>query len=137
MGIKLTREGPTLNPGHECRHNWTLKVTAESDEEGLSSKIFVYHAVHEDDPLNGDTFSNVASLQDMNIIPEDAPMSIPAEDGREDNVPWYRTDEVVFDCYNMRDVEHIWKTIQIDVKNLLKEYRISRNLQEQEVVIYE
>lgn len=135
MPIELTRSGPSLKPGQKCQHNWTISVKATSTEEGLSSKIFVYQSVPEEHPIPGDTFSCVASLQQMSMIPEDAPTALPDEDSAYNNVPFYRTDTVTLDFHNMEQVKDFWKIVQIDAAALLREFRYSRKLKNAEHVV--
>lgn len=133
-GIKLIREEVSLKKGNECNRNWPIKVTAESDIDGLDSNIFVYHAADENDPIEGDTFSNVASLQDMESLPIGAPAEVEG-DITEDYVPYYRTNEVELNCHNLNDAARIWSVIKRDAALLVREYKKSINLTEAEEYI--
>lgn len=137
MSITLTRKSLTLEKNRPCQHNWTIEITAESDDPELDSRIFVFHAAEDDDPIQGDMFSNVASLQDMNIIPADAPTTLENEDGTENLIPFYRLSKVTFDCYTADEAERIWRVVKLDTQNLLREYKAARNMQNEEVVTYE
>lgn len=137
MGITLTRKETRFSHRNNCRRAWSMEVTAESDLPELDANIFVYHAVEPEDPEAADSFSNVASLQDMNIIPVDAPSSVLASPRRENFIPYYRKARVVLDFYNASDMERAWKIMKIDVASLVKEYYAARNLHETEVVSFD
>lgn len=130
--IKLIREATALSrEEHECAKNWPIKVTAVSEIEDLDSNIFVYHAADPDDPIQGDTFSNVASLQDMESLPVGAPTSVDG-DNTEDYVPYYRTDSVELNCHNLVDMNRIWTIIKRDTSSLVREYKFSIELKADE-----
>lgn len=111
--------------------NWTIKVTCKADEEGADPNIFVFHS-----KPSGDTYSNVASLHDMNSIPVDAPQTITNDDGSVDNIPYYRLSEVALDFCNTIDAARFVDIVMYDARLLVKEYKAARKLTEtQEVVI--
>lgn len=132
--IKLTREATALDRNRECEKNWPIKVTAESEIPYLDSNIFVYHAADPNDPIQGDTFSNVASLQDMESLPVGAPTAVEG-DLTEDYVPFYRTNSVELNCYTMNEVERIWTIIKRDTASLVREYKASIDLKATETYI--
>lgn len=134
--LKLTKSTVELQKGRPCNKNWPLKVKAESTIPGLESEIFVYQAAAEGDPIDYDRFSNVASLQDMNVIPKGAPITTDDEP-YENAINFYRVDTVELDFYNLHQLERVWRLIQIDAKNLVKEYKKSVNLVVEEEVEYE
>lgn len=132
--IKLIREGTSLQTGHPCSKNWPIKVTAESTLDGLDANIFVYHAADPNDPIQGDEFSNVASLQDMESLPVGAPASVEG-DLTENYVPFYRTNSVELDCYNLIEMERVWTIIKRDTASLVREYKASISLKEEETYL--
>lgn len=134
MGIKLTRKETKFMHKQHCRHAWSMEVTAESDLPDLDSNIFVYHAVEPEDPEASDSFSNVASLQDMNMLPVDAPAELQEEEPYENFVPYYRKNSVVLDFYNTKDLERAWRIMCVDVSSLTREYYAARRMQQGEVV---
>lgn len=125
--IILTKEEVVLQPNNVCRKNWPLKITAESTIPGLDSNIFVFHAADDADPVQGDTFSNVASLQDMESLPTDAPTYVEG-DATEDFVPFYRVHELILDFYNLDELNRAWSIIKKDTDALVKEYRLYNKL---------
>lgn len=131
--ITLTREATALRKDMECERNWPIKVTAVSSDPDLDANIFVYHAAEADDPIKGDTFSNVASLQDMESLPIGAPTEVEG-DNTEDYVPYYRTDSVELNCYNLEEMQRIWTIIKRDTSTLVREYELSAKLKETETV---
>lgn len=127
--FKLTRETIAHEHGHPCRHNWPLRVTVTSDNEDVDVNIFVYQAGDSDSGLDsGDRFSNVASMQDMEVIPVDAPTEAPDPQMSKDTyIPFYRKNVVELDFYNLIDLERAWRIMQHDVRSLVKEYQVWEN----------
>ena len=100
------------------QHVWPLVVTATSNQAGLSSKIFVYHAEDGDDPYLGDVFECVASVQQMTEIPEDE-----GGGGEETNqTPYYRTEVLNFHCRSALEASELLEKVEADVKDLLQNY---------------
>ena len=131
--ITLTREAVILKPhDNVCKKNWPIRVVAESTYEGLDSNIFVYHAADPNDPIQGDEFSNVASLQDMESLPVGAPTPVDG-DLTENYVPFYRTNSVELNCYTMEEAERVWRIIKRDTASLVREYKASINLKATEI----
>lgn len=137
MGITLKRSKYQCKWWEDCKRSWSITVTATSDLEDMSGKIFVYHAAEADDPDRGDKFSNVASLQDMNIIPEDEPVTLGGAIELEEYIPFYRTDSVTMDFYTAKDMERFWEIMKTDVRNLMYDYHCARKLEEDEEVTFE
>lgn len=139
---KIIRHKMTLTEDHPCRHNWPLKVTVEPADASsdVDANVFVYHAGEIIDGTgirSGDTFSNVASKQDMDVIPVGEPIILEdAIQSKDRAIPYYRTNEVELDCYNLEEAERIWRIIQHDIADLAREYRAWEILKEgqQEIV---
>lgn len=136
MMYKVTRKTISLKQEQDCRHNWPIAVTVEALEEGADPNVFVYHADTDPSSGKGDTFSNVASKQDMDIIPVETPEYMPEENPQENYIPFYRTNYVELDCYNVEEAARIWRIIQYDISALVREYKAWETLNEgqQEVV---
>lgn len=133
--ITLTREAVILKPhDNVCKKNWPIRVVAESTYDELDSNIFVYHAADPNDPIQGDEFSNVASLQDMESLPVGAPTPVDG-DLTENYVPFYRTNSVELNCYTMEEAERVWRIIKRDTASLVREYKASINLKATEIYI--
>ena len=132
--IKLIREATTVNNNAVCYKNWPIRVTAESTLPGLDANIFVYHAADPNDPIQGDEFSNVASLQDMESLPIGAPALVDG-DLTENYVPFYRTNSMELDCHNLVEMERVWSIIKRDTSTLVHEYKASLSLKESETYL--
>lgn len=111
--------------------NWSINVKCKADEQDADPNVFVFHA-----RPSGDTYSNVASLHDMNSIPVNSDTTIVNDDGKVENIPYYRTNEVTLDFCNTIDAAHFVDIVKYDIQLLVKEYKAARKLIEtQEVVI--
>ncbi len=125
---KVTRHTIVQTEDDPCRHNWPLKVTVEAIVAGADPNVFVYHAgedIYGTGIRQGDTFSNVASKQDMDVIPVDEPIILAdAIQSKDRAIPYYRTNSVELDCYNLDEADRIWRIIQHDITSLAREYTI-------------
>lgn len=111
--------------------NWSITAKCEANEEGADPNVFVFHAKPE-----GDTYSNVASLYDMNSLPVGAPTEIINDDGKTEYIPYYRLPEVTLDFCNTLDAERFVAIVKYDTRLLVKEYQAARKLTKtQEVII--
>lgn len=129
---KITRAEIPTSDEFSSPHNWPLKVTVEATNDTADPNVFVYHVGEPDGTglRGGDTFSNVASKQDMNVIPVGEPMEV--EDAlmeKDTYIPYYRTNVVELDCYNVIELERVWNIIQFDIQQLVREYRSWDKLQ--------
>lgn len=110
--------------------NWTISVKCEADQEGADPNIFVFHA-----KPNGDTYANVASLQDMNSLPIGGPTEIVNDDGKVEQIPFYRLPEVTLDFCNGLLAAHFVDVVRFDTKLLVREYKAAENLKEEEILV--
>lgn len=131
---KITRNKVELRSGDPCARNWPLIVTVEAAREGVDPNIFVYHASPDSD--TGAMFSNVASMQDMDIIAVDSTTPLPNEDSEENNIPFFRTNTVELNFANVEVLYDRWHTMMTDIRNLVKEYEVMEEqaLAEQEEI---
>ena len=131
---KITRNKVELRSGDPCARNWPLIVTVEAVREGIDPNIFVYHASPDSD--TGAMFSNVASMQDMDIIAVDTTTPLPNEDSEENNIPFFRTNTVELNFANVEVLYDRWHTMMTDIRNLVKEYEVMEEqaLAEQEEI---
>lgn len=119
----------------------TIRVVCEATDPDVSSAIFVFHAMEFDynNPQSRDKsqdmYSNVASLQDMNIIPENDPKVVENDDGTKTVIPFYRLSDVTLDFYNMDQAERWWNIVLYDVDFLIRSYKASRKLNQDEIII--
>lgn len=115
-GISLTLE--YVDPAEYFPGVHPIRITATSTEEGLDSSIFVFHAREVDGALPGDTFECVASYQQTQELPIDAPI-IEAETP----IPYYRKNVVEFYLLSAAEVDDIWNIVQSDTKHLVRSAR--------------
>lgn len=111
--------------------NWTVDVKCEAMTDEADPNIFVFHA-RED----GDTYSNVASLYDMNTLPIGEPIQVINDNGEVRSIPFYRLDSVTMDFCNTTEADRfINHILKFDTKLLVNEYKAARNLQRYEEVV--
>ena len=120
--FKITRNKVELQQGDACQKNWPLIVTVTAEYPGVDPNIFVYHASPDSD--TGAMFSNVASMQDMDIIAVDSTTPLPNEDSEENNIPFFRTNKVELNFANVEVLYDRWHTMMTDIRNLVKEYEV-------------
>lgn len=132
---KVTRNKIELQAGDPCGRNWPLIVTVTAEEPGADPNVFVYHT--DPDSKTGAMFSNVASMQDMDLIAIDESTFLPEENGTENNIPYYRTDTVELNFYNLDELSRCWNIIKTDIASLVREYKVleTQHLLEQEEII--
>lgn len=126
MAITLTFEAvPTQEIG---KLSWPLRVTAESSTMGLDSKIFVYHAQGSTEALPGDMCEAVASIVQMNELPEDNPSEIDGEP-----IPFYRKDYAEFHFQNSDALDEAVEIIKEDTAKLLHAFNTFNLIQVEQV----
>lgn len=115
-------------------------------DEDVDTAIFVYHVAIENDPVHTeDTFHNVASIAQMQVIPTEEtveavlatggnPFKVVGADGTEDNVPFYRTSDVTLTFNNITEMEHSWRVMQMNVAMLSREYDDLKHLDTEESI---
>lgn len=130
---KLTRYEPEIkNYGPWCGP-WMMTVECTATDEGADNNIFVYHAVASDDPVQGDKYDHVASLEQMFSLPVDAPTTVEGEYPTENYKPYYRKSTATLVFYNAVEMEHFWKVVKIDTAHLVAEYKALAKLEEKTV----
>lgn len=141
--ITLTRKKINFSESNAELAVWPLIVEASSDDED-DANVFVYHAgeqaLGESSGIRyGDTFSNVASVQDMLTIPIGDPLELQDEPMSKDvNIPYYRLNKLELNCYNADEANRTWEIIKKDVKSLVRGLNIYNNiLSKEETVTYE
>jgi hypothetical protein len=115
-GISLNIE--TLDPESYVAGVYPLRITATSTEPDLDSEIFVFHARDVNDPLPGDQFECVASYQQMQELPVDAPISGPTP------VPYYRKSVVEFYVTDPAEISDIRNIVIQDTTFLIRSARL-------------
>lgn len=119
------------------QHTWPLRVTAVSSEEGLPNEIFVWHSNAADviddaiNPFKGDRCECVASVHQLSSITN---TDTPDEPSGELRAPFYRADTALFHCLTLAQADALKAKIEADVRDLLENFRASKNLETGEVV---
>lgn len=112
--------------------SWPLRVSASSNEEGLDSNIFVFHAQSMEGASAGDMCEAVASIVQMNELPIDNPTTI---DGAP--IPFYRKSSAEFHFHTSDALNEAIEIIKEDTASLLRAFRTFNLIQEQQVVTIE
>lgn len=128
--IRLTRESLTEDiTSASPQHVWPLKITATSLDEAVSSAIFVLHAAAGDDLYCGDVFEAVASVSQM----EDLPENNPGYDVDGSFCPYYRKNAITFIARSYSEAEELWDSIVEDVDDLTRNMKALADTQQIEV----
>lgn len=131
MSLTLTRSTVASEEPVPGQHTWPLEVTAVSTTEDFPSEIFVYHAAMDDDPLVGDVFECVASLNQLGEI------GLTPVNTEDETIPYYRSDTLTFSCRSAQEAEDLWIKIQADALDLLNNFKAINNLVEVETIAFE
>lgn len=92
---------------------WKLSLTCTSDTD-FSPAIFIYHSTMGDDDYEGDIFEAVASIHQMQDIPEGDPVY-----SVEDRViPFYRKNTCEVLVSSPREAYDLWEDIKEDIQEL-------------------
>lgn len=112
-----------------------ISVAASTDRTPSveDAAVFVFHAAPADDPIAGDTFSNVASYYDMITTAVNDPVAVPGPEGQ-NAVPFYRVDEFDMDFLTVSEAEAFVRKVKFDVACLAEEYRSLHRVREDETV---
>lgn len=115
MSLTLVRK--TAPPSNDdTRHTWPLVIECTAASDGFPTKMFVYRR----DTAGVDTFSCVASVQQLRELPEDAPT---VRGGQQ--VPFFRRDMAVFECrYEAQQLE-IWEDVLQQAQAVFDNWRAS------------
>lgn len=105
------------------RQAWPVKVIAEGF--GMDDKIFVYHIGQSTDPVTGDRFECIASVNQMHELPADQATTMTNLEG----IPFYRTNVLEYIARSATEAESIWKTVVEEVEWLVKNWNSSLSLQ--------
>lgn len=108
------------------RHVWPLRVSVTSLQPGLTNNVFVFHAALQDDLYCGDVFECVASVQQLNDLPENKA----AYDDNGKLVPYYRTNTLVFNARTPLEAEELWDAIKDDTQDLARNWAALNNFED-------
>lgn len=110
------------------RHHWPIKIDAlqlTAPDTYTPAKIFV---IHQAPPggLFADFFSCVASVQQMEDLPEDEPS---------EGVPFYRVDSITQLCRTPAAAEEFWEAVRSVTQELADNLQAAENLEIADEVI--
>ena len=114
--LNITRSSTTPT-SFRGKHAYQMEVTSVSTIVNLGSKILVKHFGAGID--GSDIFSCVASLPQMQELPEDAP----GAEGS-DGYPFYLVDSVTFVGYTLEELDTLWDKIVEDAQDLIDNFRL-------------
>jgi hypothetical protein len=121
--IKLTRfisEDQALPDTR--RQAWPVSILAEGID--IDDNIFVYHVGKADDPLHGDKFEAVASVNQMFELPKSQGVSVTLETG----IPFYRHNVLEYVARSAEEAERIWKEVVKEVELLVRNWDSANRL---------
>ncbi|MFC1453607.1 hypothetical protein ACFLQL_00315 [Verrucomicrobiota bacterium] len=109
---------------------YTLKVEVLASTD-MTSKIFVFQrrVISANDPTLEDYFMCIADPIDIEEFPEDNP-------NMEQNVPYYRTDNVLIKFRSMVELEETKALIGEDIQGLIDAMKAEGTVPETEEIIY-
>ncbi len=121
--IKLTRfaSDPKAMPASH-REVWPVSILAEG--VGIDDHIFVYQVGKTEDPIMGDKFECVASVNQLMEIPKDLGTSLTTVTG----IPFYRSNILEYVCRSADEAQRIWEEVVKEVELLVKNWDASKNL---------
>ncbi len=123
--ITLTKHTVT-NVLLEGQHVWPLRIIASSNDAAVSAKIFVFHAAVPNDTYSGDIFEAVASVQQLNELPEDSA----GLDVNGEMCPYFRVDSLTFYARSAAEADDLWNEIISDVDDLTRNLQVNTNTSE-------
>lgn len=121
--IKLTRfvsEDESLPLS--MRQAWPVQILAEG--VNMDDHIFVYHVGSANDPIPGDRFECVASVNQMYEIPKNQGVSLTTQTG----IPYYRSNVLDYVARTAVEADEIWQKVQEEVQWLVKNWNSSLKL---------
>ncbi len=124
---KLTRFTTPAQDTLVERHHWPIRVDAEQLVEAVyvPAKIFVMHQAPPGG-LFGDFFSCVASVQQLEDLPEDEPI---------EGVPFYRVASITQLCRTPEAAVEFWDSIKSVVQELANNVEAAVNLEVAEELV--
>lgn len=104
------------------RQAWPVSVLAQG--VNIDDHIFVYHVGKADDPIQGDRFEAVASVNQMYEIPKNQGVSLTTQTG----IPFYRSNVVDYVARSAVEADEIWNKIVEEVEWLVKNWNSALKL---------
>ncbi len=122
--IKLTRFVPDqsqLPPALQT--SWPVSILAQG--VGMDDAVFVYQVGKTDDPIAGDKFQCVASVNQLYEIPKNQGVSLTVETG----IPYYRSNVLQFVSRSAEEAERIWHDVIAEVDLLVANLNAATSMQ--------
>jgi hypothetical protein len=122
--IKLTRFVPNqeqLPPALQT--SWPVSILAQG--VGMDDSIFVYQVGKTDDPIAGDKFQCVASVNQMYELPKNQGVSLTIETG----IPYYRSNVLQFVSRSAEEAQRIWLDVIQEVELLVLNLNAATSMQ--------
>lgn len=127
--IRLTRFNSEDHDGANCeKQNWPLMVRASATN--MPSEVFVYHVTPAGSPVTGDIFECVASVAQLDSIPTTQGVVL----SQTDSIPYYRSDQIVFNCRSAEEADRVWTIVKTEVATLVTNYNAAQRLKGTEIV---
>lgn len=104
------------------RQAWPVTILAEG--VNMDEHIFVYHVGKAEDPIPGDRFECVASVNQMYEIPKNQGVSLTTQTG----IPYYRSNVLEYVARTAEEAEEIWTKVQQEVEWLVKNWNSALRL---------
>jgi hypothetical protein len=118
--MSLTLKRSIAPPSDDAsRHTWPLMIECLAASDGFPPKMFVYHR----DIAGVDTFSCVASVQQLRELPEDAPTVV-----GDQQIPFFRKSAARFECRNEAQQMQIWEDTLEQAKAVFDNWRLGSDL---------
>jgi hypothetical protein len=122
--IKLTKfVSQDENLPDAQRQSWPVQILAEGTN--IEDHIFVYHVGTQNDPLQGDRFECVASVNQLYEIPKNQGVSLTTQTG----IPYYRSNVLSYVARSASEAQTIWTDVVTEVEWLVKNWNASLKLQ--------
>jgi hypothetical protein len=128
--VRLTRfisEEQSVPGG--LRQAWPVSILAQGTN--MEDHIFVYRVGSEHDPMPGDRFECVASVNQMFEIPRNHGSVLTLSTA----IPYYRTNVLEYVARSAEEALDIWKKVQQEVQWLVSNFNSARVLQATEVAV--
>jgi hypothetical protein len=104
------------------RQAWPVAILAEGIN--IDDHIFVYHVGRQDDPIPGDRFECVASVNQMYEIPKNQGVSLTTQT----QIPYYRSNALEYVARSATEAQEIWLKVVDDAQWLVRNFNAALKL---------
>lgn len=117
--FRLSKTVPVLKVTNGAKV-WGMTITCTSEDPSVDAAVFIYQT--STNATDSDLFFDVADSRDMETIPveenEPNPDLTYTAGPMFNNIPFYRVNKAVFNCYNASEIDRIWRMVKYKVQNL-------------------